>query len=53
MTDAQLSAIENAIREVGDFGTVELVIQNGRVAFVCPKRSIKVVDARQQELPVT
>ena len=53
MTDAQLSAIENAIREVGAYGEVGVVIENGRIAFVTVKRSIAIRDGRQMELPVT
>ena len=50
MTDDQLSAIENAIREVGAYGEVGVVIENGRIAFVTVKRSIAVRDHRQTEL---
>jgi hypothetical protein len=53
MTPTTLAALEDALRDVGDWGTVELVIQNGRVAFVHTKRSVKLIDGRQQELPVT
>ena len=50
VTDAQLSAIENAIRECGAYGEVGVVIENGRIAFVTVKRSFAVKDYRQTEL---
>ena len=52
MTDAQWSAIENAIREVGAYGEVGVVIENGRIAFVTVKKSLAIRDSRQTELPI-
>lgn len=53
MTPACLLAIEDALREVGDWGTVELVVERGRITFIGLKKSIKLVDGRQVELPMT
>jgi hypothetical protein len=52
MTPQQLAAIEDAIREVGSFGEVGIVIANGRVAFVTTKKSLAIRDQRQMELEV-
>jgi len=50
MTQAFMRELEDAIRAVGDFGKVTLVIERGRVAFVEQAKSIAVRDPRQEEL---
>ena len=50
MTPSEQAMLEEAIREVGSFGEVSLVIERGRLAFIRKTKSLAVRDPRQGEL---
>ena len=53
MTPTEMEALDDALREAGDFGRVVVVKRAGRIDIVEVVRSLKVRDPRQEELPMT